>query len=251
MNQVLHAIRNSKDAFAAIREGLISSVLLPGLFFALCCGMSTTYAQTVSHPVSELSSTAKHYAYHYDLSPTQYKDLEYIIVKASNGDVKTVFNACDVCFNSHKGYSQSGTELRCNNCGNRFPIDGLGIKSTGGTCNPGYLPHTIQGDNVVINVSDLIVGAYFFLTQTASGIEDVVRTPGITLFTKNRQFVTVTLPSEGHRTFHVFTLTGQHRMALINAARIVDINIADLPAGAYVLAIDEAATLTTKLFLVY
>ena len=54
-------------------------------------------AQTVSHPTVEITTAAKHYTYVHMLSATEKKDIEYIIVRASDGEIKTVFNACDVC----------------------------------------------------------------------------------------------------------------------------------------------------------
>lgn len=226
----------------------ISIPLLVLLGVLFCPPLST--AQTVSHPVSELSSTVKYYAYRHVLNATQYKDIEYIIVKASNGDVKTVFNACDVCYASYKGYSQAGTQVRCNNCGNRFPIDGLGNQNTGGTCNPGYLPHVIQGDQVVLAVSDLVKGAYFFATRTKTGIDDVVENPGLMLAT-GRQYLTVSLPGDGRRTFQVFSLGGLHLQTLTASSRTVLIDISHLAAGPYVLAVQEGRTMTAKPFLVY
>ncbi|MFA6233891.1 MAG: DUF2318 domain-containing protein [Bacteroidota bacterium] len=251
MANFLHRNRIQTIPGTALRKAALRALWLPFLFVALTCVAWQSHAQTVSHPVSEMTSAARHYSYTYMLSATEKKELEYIIVKASNGDIKTVFNACDVCYSAHKGYSQSGTELRCNNCGNRFAIDALGGTSTGGTCNPGYLPHTIQGDNVVINVADLVVGEYFFLTQTVTGIEADVTVPGITLATQGRQMLTVTLPGEGHRTFHIFTLNGQLRRSFTNSSRIVQISIAEFTPGAYVLVTEEARKLTNNVFLVY
>lgn len=221
------------------------------LFLALLSNVSTVNAQSVSHPVSSITTTAKHFSYTYILSPTQKKELEYVIVKASNGEIKTVFNACDVCYAAHKGYSQNGTELRCNNCGNRFPIDGLGIKNTGGSCNPGYLPHTIENGNVVIQVADLIVGAYFFLTQNVTGIRDDLNIPATILFSGDRRSLTVMLPSDAPRTFHVFNMSGQHRFELSHTSRTVQFDLSGYTAGAYVLLIDEAGKFTNARFLVY
>jgi hypothetical protein len=208
-------------------------------------------AQVVSNPVSEISSTAKHYSYAYMLSPVQKKEIEYIIVKASNGDIKTVFNACDVCYTAHKGYSQSGTELRCNNCGNRFKIDALGSPGTGGTCNPGYLPHSIQGDQVVINVSDLAKGEYFFVAQTVSAVDNPVANPAVMLLANRNGHLTVQMPNDAHRTFHVVTINGQLRRTLSSSASSVQINTSGLASGAYLLAVEEAGRMTSQFFLVY
>lgn len=251
MAYIIPACRNWRESSVNLLRIAFPAASCCLLIAGIVCFASTSAAQTVSHPVSELSTTARHYSYAYILSATQKKDIEYILVKASNGDVKSVFNACDVCYNAHKGYSQTGMELRCNNCGNRFAIDGLGGQSTGGTCNPGYLPHAIQGGDVVINVADLIVGAYFFQTRTYTGVENGVNVPEMILATHDRQRLTVTMPRPGQRTFSVFSLSGQRYRTLTNSSAIVQIDITGLAPGGYVLAVTEGHALTTKTFLVY
>jgi hypothetical protein len=185
------------------------------------------------------------------ISQTQKKELEYIIVQASNGDIKTVFNACDVCYTAHKGYSQSGTQLRCNNCGKYFQIDALGSQSPPGTCSPGYLPHTIQGNQVVINVSDLIVGEYFFVAQIVSAVDNTAVKPADMLLASGKGQLTVHMPNDAHRTYRVVAITGQLRKTLTSSASLVRINTSDLASGAYVLAVEEAGRMTSKLFLAY
>lgn len=62
-------------------------------------------------------------------------DMEVIAVKASDGTVRTAFNTCQVCYASGRGYYRlDGNTLVCQNCGNRFSPDQVGI--TGGGCNP-------------------------------------------------------------------------------------------------------------------
>jgi len=83
-------------------------------------------------------------------------NIKYFAVLGSDGKPRTAFDACDVCFNSHKGYRQDGDYMICNNCGNKYAIDGLGTKNTrGGGCWPGYLPHEVKGENIIINIADL------------------------------------------------------------------------------------------------
>jgi hypothetical protein len=207
--------------------------------------------QTVSHPLSELSTSIKHYSYTDMLSSTQKKELEYIIVKASNGDVKTVFNACDVCYPAHKGYSQSGNQLRCNNCGKYFRIDTLGNQPPPGTCSPGYLPHAIQGDEVVINISDLKKGEYFFETQTVSAVDNPAAKPSIMLLAGKNGQLTVRMANDAHRTLHVITINGQLRRSVQSSASVVQINTSGLSSGAYLLAIEEAGKTSSQFFLVY
>jgi uncharacterized membrane protein len=61
--------------------------------------------------------------------------LEVLAVKAPDGTIRTAFNTCQVCYASGRGfYKQQGTVLVCQNCGNRFRMSQVGIRSGG--CNP-------------------------------------------------------------------------------------------------------------------
>ncbi|MDR1563448.1 MAG: DUF2318 domain-containing protein [Oscillospiraceae bacterium] len=61
--------------------------------------------------------------------------MEVIAVKASDGSLRTAFNTCQVCYGSGKGYyKQEGSKLVCQNCGNSFTMDQVGVVAGG--CNP-------------------------------------------------------------------------------------------------------------------
>lgn len=89
------------------------------------------------------------------------KEIAFFAVKASDGSIRTAFDACDACYKSKKGYEQQGEKLNCNNCNQKFAINRLGPNATGG-CNPGHLKHQLNGSTVLIKVSDLKDGARYF-----------------------------------------------------------------------------------------
>lgn len=61
--------------------------------------------------------------------------LEVLAVKAPDGTIRTAFNTCQVCYGSGRGfYKQEGTTLVCQNCGNRFRMSQVEMRSGG--CNP-------------------------------------------------------------------------------------------------------------------
>jgi uncharacterized membrane protein len=61
--------------------------------------------------------------------------MEVIAVLAPDGTVRTAFNTCQVCYGSGRGfYKQQGTVLVCQNCGNRFRMSQVEVRSGG--CNP-------------------------------------------------------------------------------------------------------------------
>ncbi|MDR1599153.1 MAG: DUF2318 domain-containing protein [Oscillospiraceae bacterium] len=81
-------------------------------------------------PVDEVTNTARFYPAAVDGT-----NMEVMAVKASDGSIRTAFNTCQVCNGSPLAYFvQKGDTVECQNCGNRFPMDRVGI--TAGGCNP-------------------------------------------------------------------------------------------------------------------
>ncbi len=89
------------------------------------------------------------------------KEISFFAVKAPDGSIRTAFDACDACYRSKKGYEQQGDKMNCNNCNQKFAINRLGPNASGG-CNPGYLPHQLNGAAISIKASDLRDGAKYF-----------------------------------------------------------------------------------------
>lgn len=89
-----------------------------------------TSGENLTIPVKEISEKASFYLVEVD--GTQ---MEVIAVKDSDGNIRTAFNTCQICYDSGKGYyKQEGDKLVCQNCGNSFTMDQVG-ESAGG-CNP-------------------------------------------------------------------------------------------------------------------
>jgi uncharacterized membrane protein len=107
------------------------------LFSALfVISAAALFAQTVPSnkdlviPIAGISETATFYPV--DIDGTR---LEVLAVKAADGTIRTAFNTCQVCYGSGRGYyKQQGTVLVCQNCGNRFRMNQVEVKSGG--CNP-------------------------------------------------------------------------------------------------------------------
>jgi uncharacterized membrane protein len=80
--------------------------------------------------VSEVTENAAFYPV--DIGGTR---LEVLAVRAPDGTIRTAFNTCQVCYGSGRGfYKQQGTVLVCQNCGNRFRMSQVEVRSGG--CNP-------------------------------------------------------------------------------------------------------------------
>lgn len=89
--------------------------------------------------------------------------MEIIAVKDSEGNIRTAFNTCQICYDSGRGYYvQSGNYLVCQNCGNRFSMDQVEIESGG--CNP----WPIFAENKTVTADEISI-SYDFLVE-AQGI---------------------------------------------------------------------------------
>lgn len=89
-------------------------------------------------------------------------EMEVIAVRASDGTVRTAFNTCQSCYSSGRGYyKQEGSELVCQNCGNRYTADQVGLRAGG--CNPYPI---FAGDQTV--TEDSIRISYDFLKESSS-----------------------------------------------------------------------------------
>lgn len=120
------------------------------------------YPQVVAEDgVIRLSlSTFDDYKAHHYTYMNMGRPIEFFVLKSKDGVVRAAFNACDVCFGSKKGYTQDGDYMVCNNCGRRFPADQINVVHGG--CNPSPLVRTVEGDNLVIQVEDIVAGQDYF-----------------------------------------------------------------------------------------
>ncbi len=108
-------------------------------------------------PLSTVSTTATFHTY-----DAVNATVDFFTVLGSNASSHVAFDACDVCYGAKLGYSQDGNEMVCNNCGNRFAVDGIGIENQGGGCWPGYLQMAVIGTDMVIEPEILEAGAWYF-----------------------------------------------------------------------------------------
>jgi uncharacterized membrane protein len=120
-------------------------------------GLTINAAGEAEIPASEVTSSAKYYR-------IQDKGVEirFFALRAADGDVRVAFDACDVCYDAKKGYRQDGDDMVCNNCGNRYPYDGLGTENIKGGCWPSYLPMKVKDGKVIIKASDIKGKRYMF-----------------------------------------------------------------------------------------
>lgn len=117
----------------------------------------TAAGQDFNLPISTLSDGKARF---YNYEAADGKKLGFFVIKSSDGVIRAAFDACDVCYQSHRGYHQEGDNLVCNNCGRHFPSSK--VNDITGGCNPISITRQVQDGNVVIRASDLALGAAYF-----------------------------------------------------------------------------------------
>jgi len=113
-------------------------------------------ADVMSFPLSTFDDYKAHY-YAYE---HEGRLIRFFILKSTDGVVRAAFDACDICYGAKRGYSQDGNAMVCNECGRSFPADK--INEISGGCNPAPLRRVLDGDSLVIEVSDIVTGWRYF-----------------------------------------------------------------------------------------
>ena len=111
----------------------------------------------VKIPISEIGTSAKWYTHNSKGVTTN-----YFAVKGNDGKIHVAIDACDVCYSSKLGYEQTDNVMTCRNCGQTFAINSIGTENLSGGCWPSYLPYEVNGENVIINKSELDQKQFMF-----------------------------------------------------------------------------------------
>jgi uncharacterized membrane protein len=137
-------------AFFIIGEGQEDSVVVAST-------PSRSAGTQVTHPANIFDDgKARHFEYAADDGLV----IKYFVLKSSDGVIRAAFDACDVCWRAGKGYYQSGDYMICDNCKRQFAS--VLVNVVQGGCNPAPLDRRIEGDDVVIEVKDILAGRQYF-----------------------------------------------------------------------------------------
>jgi uncharacterized membrane protein len=158
---VLDAEKKKKNTLPFIIIPICAGLLiLAGFNFVARMGKSSqavALAKEVKHPVS-LFEDGK--ARHFQVDAGDGTSVRYFVLKSSDGVLRAAFDACDVCWRSGKGYYQEGDYMVCRNCGKRFAS--IKANEVKGGCNPAPLKRQVLGENLVIQMDDILEGRRYF-----------------------------------------------------------------------------------------
>ena len=90
------------------------------------------------------------------------KTVYFFVVKDKNGIYRAAANACQICHQANMGFSQVGNYMKCNTCGNQYPLEKIATQKGG--CNPIPInPNLEVKDNrLIINQIEFSDAAYYF-----------------------------------------------------------------------------------------
>jgi uncharacterized membrane protein len=87
-------------------------------------------------------------------------EVRFVLARANDGAVRSVFDACRQCYRFHKGYTVADGYLICRLCGNRYRLDQM---QTGmASCQPVHLENSRHGRTVEVRVAALEQGQQLF-----------------------------------------------------------------------------------------
>jgi uncharacterized membrane protein len=168
-----------KALVAAGVVALLMAVALIGIFVArsslgppaatpaASAALSEYNTTTMSVPASSVGSTARFYEYN-----TSGATVRFFVVKDADGNIRTAFDECPMCYGKHLGFRQTGDTMTENCCNMSFPISSIGPGRSG--CRPEYLPSRIEGGKVMIAKTGLMSGAYMFRVGTEPAAVEAV-----------------------------------------------------------------------------
>jgi uncharacterized membrane protein len=164
MTETRVGLRTCSRRVMSVAAGILA---LAGILFFLSeveGAAAANPAAEVVYPVNDFQNgNARFYSYPAGNGVT----IKYFILKSSDGVIRAAFDACDVCFEAGKGYTQKGDFMVCNNCGRRFAS--VRVNEVQGGCNPAPLAREIKVDKVVLKVKDILEGKQYFAFGKGSG----------------------------------------------------------------------------------
>ena len=133
--------------------------------------LSATQDAAAAKPASEIVYPVKTFqngeARFYSYPAANGVTIKYFVLKSSDGVIRAAFDACDVCFEAGRGYTQKGDFMVCKNCGRRFAS--VRVNEVQGGCNPAPLTRTSQGNKLVLQVKDILEGKPYFTFGKGGG----------------------------------------------------------------------------------
>jgi len=83
------------------------------------------------------------------------KNIHFFVIKAGDGTYRVAADACEVCFDSKKGFRQVGDKIRCENCQTVYSKDQIALQKGGCNSRPIDKDAKVVDGQLSINLSDI------------------------------------------------------------------------------------------------
>ena len=94
----------------------------------------------------------------------QYKEggvsIRFFLARDNQGTVRAALDACEACWRADKGYRLQDNAMLCVNCGQKFDLARIGLRSGG--CNPHPIDFRMDGENFTVTAQELLAGSQYF-----------------------------------------------------------------------------------------
>ena len=155
--------KSKKSNVGNIAAAVIALVIAAVAGFILSSGGGSKFKSVIAKAglvqvaLADVSDGAAHYFTYKD---SKGKDINFFVLKSSDGIYRAAFDACDVCYREKLGYRQESDDMVCNNCGQKFPS--VKVNVIKGGCNPAPIERSVSGKHLVLKATDLEGGRKYF-----------------------------------------------------------------------------------------
>ncbi len=88
------------------------------------------------------------------------QEVKFFVGRDHEHTIQAAFDANQICYKAKRGYRHEDDWVVCNKCDKAFRV--AGINAGGGGCMPVPLAHTVAGDRLVLEESDILAGWRYF-----------------------------------------------------------------------------------------
>lgn len=106
----------------------------------------------ITLPANEINDGNAHF---YNTTLPDGDPVYFFAVKSPDGNLRAAANGCQVCGGALQGFRQEGDFMKCNTCGNEYPLNKIATEKGG--CNPAPINPDLKvvDGNVSISLAEL------------------------------------------------------------------------------------------------
>ena len=88
------------------------------------------------------------------------QEVKFFVGRDDDAHVQVAFDANEICYKTRRGYKHDGEWMVCNKCDKAFRLKE--VNRGGGGCKPVPVEHQLNGDQLVMQESQILAGWRYF-----------------------------------------------------------------------------------------